>query len=84
MIAQDFDTRIIDLLSIILQMPPEILRDDASMQTISTWDSLRHMNLIAVLEDEFDVEIKVSQFARMTSLAGLLKEMRLVLNEKLP
>lgn len=83
MIAQDLETRIIDLLSMILQLPPEIIQDDASMQTISTWDSLRHMSLIAVLEDEFDVEIKVSQFSRMTSLAGLLKEMRSVLNEKL-
>ena len=82
MIVQDLETRIIDVLSVVLQVPPAAIIDDASTQTINTWDSLRHINLISVLEEEFDIELEVSQITRMTSFSIVLKEMRLALNEK--
>ncbi|MGX9965220.1 acyl carrier protein [Roseomonas sp. F4] len=32
--------------------------ETATPETLGTWDSLRHMNLIAALEDEFGVEFE--------------------------
>ena len=33
----------------------ESINDESSMDTIENWDSLRHLNLILALEEEFEV-----------------------------
>ena len=34
-----------------------VLTEDSSSDTLPQWDSLRHMNLVLALEDEFGVSI---------------------------
>ncbi len=41
--------------------------EDATSDTIDTWDSLRHMNLIVALEDEFDIEFEPEDVMELTS-----------------
>lgn len=53
--------------------------DDASMDTIANWDSLRHMNLVLALEDEFKVTIPDEDAGNITSY----KLIKLVLDELL-
>ena len=47
----------------------EISRIDAnaSSDTIESWDSLRHMNLVLALEDEFGVSLPDGEAANATS-----------------
>jgi acyl carrier protein len=52
---------------------------DASMDTIPTWDSLRHMNLVLALEEEFKVSIPDEDAGNITSY----KLIKLVLEELL-
>ena len=52
---------------------------EASMDTIPTWDSLRHMNLVLALEEEFKVSIPDEDAGNITSY-NLIK---LVLEELL-
>lgn len=52
---------------------------EASMDTIPTWDSLRHMNLVLALEDEFKVSIPDEDAANITSY----KLIKLVLDDLL-
>lgn len=40
---------------------------DASMDTIPNWDSLRHMNLVLALEEEFKVQIPDEDAGNITS-----------------
>jgi acyl carrier protein len=40
---------------------------DASMDTIESWDSLRHMNLVLALEEEFKVSIPDEDAGNITS-----------------
>jgi acyl carrier protein len=40
---------------------------NASSDTIESWDSLRHMNLILALEDEFGVSLPDEDAANSTS-----------------
>lgn len=40
----------------ILQVPKETIGRDSSPETIDRWDSLKHMQLIMALEDEFEIE----------------------------
>jgi len=52
---------------------------EASMDTIATWDSLRHMNLVLALEEEFKVSIPDEDAGNITSY----KLIMLVLEELL-
>ncbi len=63
----------------ILRVEPSALDDSASMDTIKTWDSLHHMQMVLALEDEFEVTIPDEDAANITSYALV----RLVLSELL-
>ena len=52
---------------------------ETSMDTIPTWDSLRHMNLVLALEEEFKVSIPDEDAGNITSY----KLIKLVLEELL-
>lgn len=53
----DTKQRIKQVMSAVFEVPEESINDDASGDTIETWDSLRHLNLILGLEEEFEVSI---------------------------
>jgi acyl carrier protein len=45
------------IMSMVFEVPLESISDDASTDSIENWDSLRHLNLILALEEEFGVSI---------------------------
>lgn len=67
------------VMAAILRVEPSALDDSASMDTIKTWDSLHHMQMVLALEDEFEVTIPDEDAANITSYALV----RLVLSELL-
>jgi len=44
-----------------------VIGDDASPDTIEKWDSLRHMNLVLALEEEFGIELTDDQTVEIMS-----------------
>ena len=63
----------------VLKVEMESIDEDASMDTIENWDSLRHMNLILALEEEFKVTIPDEDAGDITSY----KLIKLVISELL-
>ncbi|HWK47911.1 MAG TPA: phosphopantetheine-binding protein [Stellaceae bacterium] len=53
----------------ILNVAPSTIDQNSSMDTIETWDSLRHMHLVLALEEEFKVSIPDEEAANITSYA---------------
>ena len=51
------NTKIKQVMSAVFEIPVESIADDASSDNIENWDSLRHLNLILALEEEFGVSI---------------------------
>lgn len=51
----------------LLSVDPASIGPDASMDTIESWDSLRHMNLVLALEEEFKVSIPDEDAGNITS-----------------
>ena len=49
--------RIKNVMSSVLAVPIGEINDDASPDNIDSWDSLKHMNLIIALEEEFSLEL---------------------------
>jgi|TARA_B100001964_G_C13793697_1_gene405636 acyl carrier protein len=58
------------------------IADDVSMNTVSGWDSLRHIQLISKIEEEFGVEIDFKDTLKMTSLESITNILEKYVGEK--
>lgn len=61
----------------IFNVPVDAIADDASPDTVANWDSLRHMNLVLALEQEFNVELTDDQVVEILTY----KLIKIVLGE---
>jgi acyl carrier protein len=68
--------RIIAVLAAVLNVPAEQLGPDASPRTVSQWDSLKHMNLVLALEDEFGVQFSDQEIGELTSVNAIANALR--------
>lgn len=59
-------------------VPVENVTDDDGPDTIESWDSLAHINLVLSLEEEFNVSLSPDDAAEMLSVGTI----RQVLSEK--
>jgi acyl carrier protein len=55
------------VMAAVLELEATALGDDASMDTVPGWDSLRQMNLVLALEDRFGITIPDEDAANATS-----------------
>ena len=53
---ENIEERIKNVMSSVFDFPKKKIINDSSPDSIDSWDSLKHMNLIIGLEEEFDVE----------------------------
>ncbi len=70
--------RLIRLFAEGLQVPPDALTDDSGPDNTPSWDSLAAMDLVALIEETFDVELTTAEIMKMRTL-GIARE---VLREK--
>ena len=68
-----------DVMASVLGVPASAIGPESSADTIAEWESLRHMNLILALEEEFGVTIPDDEAGNLTSYALI----RLVVSEQL-
>ena len=68
-----------DVMATVLEIAADSINDDTSMDTVVAWDSIKHMNLVLAIEEEFGVSIPDEDAANITSYPLI----RLVLNEQL-
>lgn len=67
------------VLAAVLGITAGSISDDTSMDTVASWDSIKHMNLVLAIEEEFGVSIPDEDAANITSFPLI----KLVLNEQL-
>jgi acyl carrier protein len=63
----EINDRIKNVMSSVLGVPIEEINDDASPDNIISWDSLKHMNLIIALEEEFSLELNDEDIVEMVN-----------------
>lgn len=69
--------RIYTIVSKIFKVPLNTIDETSSPDTIETWDSLQHLQLILALEEEFGVQFSVDEITAMQtvgSIAAILHE----------
>ena len=59
------DEKIKEVMATVFEVEPADINDSSSPDTIANWDSLRHMNLIVALEEEFSVSFKEEDISNM-------------------
>ena len=59
------EQRIKNVMSAVFEIPVNKIKENASPDTIESWDSLQHMNMVVALEDEFQVEFTDDEIFEM-------------------
>ena len=55
-VENKIEERIKNVMSAVFEISGVEIKNDSSPDTIESWDSLKHMNLIVALEEEFEME----------------------------
>lgn len=61
------DNRIKNIMSAVFEIPIQKINDESSSDTVVSWDSLKHMNLVIALEEEFEMEFSESEIPEITN-----------------
>lgn len=64
------------LLEKVLDLPTESITDDLRMKDTESWDSLRHMALIAAIESTYSLELSFEEIVAMQSVAKIQAVLR--------
>jgi amino acid adenylation domain-containing protein len=65
------DERLVGVWTSVLAIPMGRVADDLDMREVEGWDSLKHMELIAALEETFQREFTVDEIVAMRSLRAI-------------
>ncbi len=63
--------KFITILTSVLGIPDSQVTDELSSESVDTWDSLNHINLIGALEQEFNVTLPAENLGDAMSVAKL-------------
>jgi acyl carrier protein len=65
-------TRVLRVVGQVLGVPVGELDERSSPDTIESWDSLNHMNVILALEEEFGVRFNDDRIAQVVTVGAML------------
>jgi acyl carrier protein len=77
--SQERTDKLRQTLSAVLGVAETDLSDDSSPDSLPSWDSVTHLNLVVSLEEAFNVAFSPEETMELTSL----RLIRLMLDEKL-
>ena len=55
----------------VLRVPQNEITDALTMESLEEWDSLKHMDLIVSIEQNFGVELSFDEIVVMTSVVAI-------------
>lgn len=64
-------------MSVVFEVPLQEINEEVSTDNLDNWDSLRHLNLILALEEEFGVSIPDEEVGNLVNF----KLIELTINE---
>lgn len=66
------ENKLKNILSDLLDLGPEEISEASSMETVSEWDSMKHMEIIAAIEENFSIpQLSMDEIVAMTSFAKI-------------
>jgi acyl carrier protein len=71
--ALSMNDTLIQLFADVLQVPPAELTDSSSPENVKQWDSLAAMDLVAAIEEKFNVRLSTKEIMKMSTI-GLARK----------
>jgi len=71
--------RVFKVVSQVLNVPLAQINLESSPDNLKSWDSLKHMNLVLALEEEFDVQFSEDQIVDMLDIGLILESLKEVM-----
>lgn len=74
---ENIEERIMDVMSGVFGVDADTLNEESSQDNVEGWDSIKHLDLIVSLEEEFGVSIPIEEVGNLTNF----KYIKLTLEE---
>ncbi|WP_406649874.1 hypothetical protein [Marinoscillum sp.] len=58
-------------MAVALETDIALISENSTSENVANWDSLRHMNLIVALEEEFSIEFEEEEFIDLMSFSKI-------------
>ena len=56
----------------VLEVPQQSIQPDSSPESVETWDSVHHLNLVLALEQEFRVQFEPEEIDEMYNIERIV------------
>ena len=66
------ENKIKDIISSVLGIENNLIEEDASSVNVVEWDSLKHMNIVIAIEDEFDIKFTQGEIVKLMSYKAIV------------
>jgi acyl carrier protein len=73
------EERIINVMSAVFEIPANKIGEESSPDNIESWDSLKHMNMVVALEEEFNIQFTDDELIELINM----KLIMVIIREKL-
>lgn len=73
------EVRIKEVMSGVFDIDIETINEESSQDSIEQWDSMKHLDLIVALEEEFGVDIPIEEVGNLINF----KYIKLIIEEQL-
>ena len=74
----NIEQRIKQVMADVFDMPAETILENVSQDNLEGWDSLKHLDLVVALEEEFEITIPVEEVGNLISfklIVVIIKEL---------
>ena len=65
-----------NLVADVLQMPAAAITEDVAMKDLEAWDSLKHMELVVAVEQNFQIQLTFDEILLMQSVGAIENVLR--------
>lgn len=70
---ENIDERIKEVMSAVFEITPDTINEESSQANIEKWESIKTLDLVVALEEEFDVTIPIEEVGNMTNYKFIRK-----------
>jgi acyl carrier protein len=74
--ADALGQRLRDVMGAVFGIKPALITQDASSATIAEWDSVRHLQLMLALEEEFNVQFDADELVSLRTVEKIEQRLR--------
>ena len=70
--TNNIEDRTKNVMSAVFEISNDKINDKSSPDNIISWDSIKHMNLVVALEEEFDIQFNDSEIFELQNLSLII------------